>query len=140
MRHLHILLVEDNEGDILLTTEALAEGSYKFEVSIVKDGVEAIDFVEKKGRYIKAKTPDFILLDINLPKKTGHEVLKHIKKCPLGRKIPVIILSTSSFEKDIELSNQNNANYYLTKPLEMEVLEKVLSEIDQFKDIMNITN
>ncbi|MEO6542278.1 MAG: response regulator, partial [Ferruginibacter sp.] len=107
MKAIHILLVEDNEGDIMLTTEALEEGKIANKISIVKDGKHAIDFLNKKGGYENASLPDLVLLDINLPKKNGHEVLQYIKHAEALKQIPVIMLTTSSSEKDILESYKN---------------------------------
>ncbi|MBU7569917.1 MAG: response regulator, partial [Flavobacterium sp.] len=118
MESIVILLIEDNEGDILLTREALGYGSIRKEISIVKDGWEAIQFLEKKGAYKNAIMPDLILLDINLPKLNGHEVLARIKSNPQIQHIPVIMLTTSSSESDILKSYQNHVNCFITKPIE----------------------
>lgn len=132
MHQIHILLVEDNEGDILLTTEALEEGKIVNKISVAKDGKAAIDFLEKKNGYEKATTPDLILLDVNLPKKNGHEVLQYIKNADKLKMIPVIILTTSSSEKDIMLSYKNYANCFITKPVEVDNFLQVISSIENF--------
>ncbi|MEO6253422.1 MAG: response regulator, partial [Ferruginibacter sp.] len=119
MKAIHILLVEDNEGDIMLTTEALEEGKIANKISIVKDGKHAIDFLNKKGDYENETLPDLILLDINLPKKNGHEVLQYIKHDDGLKQIPVIMLTTSSSEKDILESYKNYVNCYITKPVDV---------------------
>lgn len=118
MKSIHILLVEDNEGDILLTIEALKEEQNIFTISVVKDGWEAIQFLNKKGKYINEQKPDVILLDINLPKMNGIEVLKNIKSDKLLFNIPVNILSTSSSPEDIRICISNKANFFSTKPLD----------------------
>src|SRR5690606_17310811 len=107
MKPLHILLVEDNEGDILLTTEALEEGGVSNTLSIARDGQEAIWYLEKKGDFTDSPTPDIILLDINMPRKNGQEVLAFIKQSDHFRHIPVIMLTTSSSERDIMTSYRN---------------------------------
>jgi CheY-like chemotaxis protein len=132
MKSIHILLVEDNEGDILLTTEALQEGRILNTISIVRDGEEAIDFLDKKGKHTLAEHPDLVLLDVNLPRKNGHEVLQYIKKSDQIKHIPVIMLTTSCSEKDISLSNKNKADCYITKPVELESFLKVIKQIENF--------
>lgn len=132
MEAIHILLVEDNEGDILLTTEALEEGKIVNSISVVKDGKEAIDFLEKRDKYVKTKSPDLILLDVNLPKKNGHEVLHYIKASQHLKQIPVIMLTTSSTDTDIILSYQNYANCYITKPIEVDNFLEVVASIKNF--------
>ena len=132
MNQVHILLVEDNEGDILLTTEALEEGKIVNKISVVKDGKAAIDFLEKKNGYEKAALPDLILLDVNLPKKNGHEVLQYIKTSPKFKMIPVIMLTTSSSEKDIVSSYKHYANCFITKPVEVDNFLEVISSIENF--------
>jgi len=125
-------LVEDNEGDILLTTEALTEGKIANKVDVVKDGYEAILYLENKGRYADAATPDLILLDVNLPKLNGHEVLEKIKSKEQLKHLPVIMLSTSSSSEDIMASYKNQVNCYITKPVEAEDFLKVITSIEQF--------
>lgn len=141
MSPIHILLVEDNEGDILLTTEALIEGKIVNTISVVKDGREAINFLEKKDSHINAQTPDLILLDINLPKMNGHEVLKNIKNNEKLKHIPVIMFTTSSSEKDIAESYSNSANCFITKPVEVNEFRKVVASIENFWiSIVHLTN
>jgi len=132
MKPIHILLVEDNEGDILLTTEALSEGKISNFITVIKDGWEAMQFLEKKDKYKKALTPDLILLDVNLPKMNGHEVLKSIKTNDELKHIPVIMLTTSSSEKDVLSSYQNYVNCYITKPVEVSNFLQVVSSIEDF--------
>jgi len=132
MSPINILLVEDNEGDILLTTEALTEGKIANKVDVVKDGYEAILYLENKGRYADAATPDLILLDVNLPKLNGHEVLEKIKSKEQLKHLPVIMLSTSSSSEDIMASYKNQVNCYITKPVEAEDFLKVITSIEQF--------
>lgn len=132
MRSIHILLIEDNEGDILLTKEALQDGKVINEISVVRDGEEALDFLSKTGKYIDAELPDLILLDVNLPRKNGHEVLHYIKTSDHLKFIPVIMLTTSSSDKDIKLSYSNHANCYITKPVEAESFMHVVGEIESF--------
>jgi len=132
MRSIHILLVDDNDGDILLTTEALEEAKIMINLSVVKDGKEAIDFVSRKGKYTGSGLPDLLLLDINLPKKSGHEVLKYIKDDETLKHIPVIMFTTSSSERDINASYNNYANCYITKPIDVDDFLAVISTIENF--------
>jgi len=128
MQSIDILLVEDNEGDILLTTEALQDQKIVNKIQIVKDGMEAVNYLLKKEGFENATTPHLILLDINLPKLSGHEVLKIIRSHIFLRRIPVVMLSTSSSTKDISESNNNDANGYITKPIDVnEFLKKIRS-------------
>ena len=128
----HILLVEDNEGDILLTLEAFEESKFKTELSVAKNGQEALDFLNKKGAFCNARRPDLILLDINIPVYNGHEVLKRIKTDDLLKKIPVIILTTSANQKDIEKAYENHGNSYVKKPLEMQEFLDAILKIEEF--------
>ncbi|MGN6196831.1 MAG: response regulator [Ginsengibacter sp.] len=132
MRPIHILLVEDNEGDILLTKEAFENSNVSNQLSVVKDGQEAIYFLEKKGSYSNAGTPDFLLLDVNLPKRNGFEVLKFVKEDSNLKHIPVIMLSTSSSPKDINQSYSQYANCFITKPGSAEKLFDVISVVENF--------
>ena len=141
MKPVHILLAEDNEGDIMLTLEAFEEGKLLHTVSVVRDGKEAIDYLNKTGRYKDGETPDFVLLDINLPKKNGQEVLRFIKTNDLLKHIPVIVLTTSSSEKDIAQSYNNYANCYITKPVEMnEFINAILKVEDFWINIVKLPN
>lgn len=128
----HILLVEDNEGDILLTKEAFAECNVKTEISVAKNGQEALDFLYKKGTFTDAIKPDLILLDINIPIFNGHEVLKRIKADPELKKIPVIILTTSSSQKDISEAYGNYCNSYIEKPLDISEFLGAILKIEEF--------
>lgn len=130
MKTVDILLVEDNEGDILLTTEALEESKILNTTRIVKDGKSAIDLL-----YNDLKTgtlPDLILLDINLPRVNGHEVLLNIKQHHDLKRIPVIMLTTSTSEKDVNLSYENHANCYITKPVEAGDFMNAITKIEDF--------
>ncbi|MEP7165435.1 MAG: response regulator [Ferruginibacter sp.] len=138
MKSIHILLVEDNEGDIMLTTEALEEGKIANKISIVKDGKHAIDFLSRKGDYENAALPDLVLLDINLPKKNGHEVLQYIKGSDDLKQIPVIMLTTSSSQKDILESYRNYVNCYITKSVDVNDFIKAVAKIEDFW--INIVN
>jgi len=136
---MHLLLVEDNEGDILLTTEALEASKVLNEVSIVRNGKLALDFVFKKNGYEDVKSPDVILMDINLPLKSGIEVLEILKSDESTKHIPIIILTTSSSESDIMKSYNNHANAYIVKPVDVsEFLEAVLSLEDFWLNIVHL--
>ncbi len=132
MNLIHILLVEDNEGDILLTREALIQAKLIDTISVVKDGKEAIKYLEKVAPYNLNKVPDLILLDINLPKMNGHEVLKNIKANEAFKQIPVVMFTTSSAEKDIIKSYKNYANCYITKPVEVDDFLRTVTLIENF--------
>lgn len=132
MEPIHILLVEDNEGDIFLTTEALQESKVINQLSTVRDGWEAMQFLEKKGSYATVRMPDLVLLDVNLPKMNGHEVLIAIKSNESLKHIPVIMLTTSSSEKDIYQSYKNYVNCYITKPIDAGDFLKVVTSIEHF--------
>jgi len=132
MTEIHILLVEDNEGDILLTKEAFEEAKILIKLSVVRDGKEAIDFLDKQGKYTAAEMPDMLLLDVNLPKKNGHEVLQYIKGNDMLKHIPVIMLTTSSSPKDINLSYNNYANCFITKPVDVNEFIGVITSIENF--------
>lgn len=128
----HILFVEDNEGDIILTKEAFEECKIKTELSIAKNGKEALDFLYKRGEFTSVSRPDLILLDINIPIYNGHEVLRQIKVDPNLKKIPVVILTTSSNEKDVHLAYLNHCNSYVEKPLNMEAFISAILKIEEF--------
>ncbi len=130
MKNVHILLVEDNEGDILLTVEALEEGRIANVIEVARDGQEAIDKLEIDLK--NNQLPDLILLDINLPKMNGHEVLERLKDTEGLKHIPVIILSTSSSEMDILKSYKNHANCFITKPVEIDEFVKAIESIEDF--------
>lgn len=132
MKPAHILLVEDNEGDILLTLEAFEECKIKTEISIVKNGQKALDFLYRRNNFEDVKRPDLILLDINIPVFNGHEVLKQIKDDPVLKKIPVIMLTTSSNPKDVSKAYENHSNSYVKKPIDMEDFLKAILKIEEF--------
>ena len=132
MQPIHILLVEDNEGDILLTREAFEDAKIHVQLSVAKDGQQAIDFLNNVSACRHATMPDIMLLDVNIPKKNGHEVLKYIKEQDRYKHIPVIMLTTSSSEKDINLSYQNHVNCYITKPVAVEDFLTVVAAIENF--------
>ena len=130
MKSIHILLIEDNEGDILLTTEALEESKIINQITVIRDGKKAIDYFESLNT--DGHFPDLVLLDINLPKKSGHEVLLFIKTHPDFKQIPVIMLTTSSAEKDILTAYNNHVNCYITKPIEVADFMKAVTKIEDF--------
>ena len=127
-----ILLVEDNPGDHRLTQEALREGKVYNNLSWVKDGVEALDFLKRRGAYANAPRPDIILLDLNLPKKDGRAVLSEIKGDEELRSIPVVVLTTSKAEEDVLRSYDLHANCYVTKPVDLDKFIVVVQSIDRF--------
>ncbi|WP_179020119.1 response regulator [Winogradskyella forsetii] len=132
MKLANILLIEDNEGDILLTREAFEESKVKTVIDVARNGQEALDYLYKRGDFTEVKKPDLILLDINIPIFDGHEVLSKIKSDPKLKKIPVIVLTTSSNEKDIEKAYENHTNSYVRKPLNMEDFLKAILKIEEF--------
>ena len=131
-RPVEILLVEDNPGDERLTREALKEGKVYSNLHWVKDGVEAMEFLRRKGRYQGVPRPDIILLDLNLPKKDGREVLQEIKTDNDLKRIPVVILTTSKAEEDVLKTYNLHANCYVTKPVDLEKFIVVIKSIDAF--------
>ncbi len=131
-KDIHILLVEDNEGDIVLTIEALKEAKILNNIDVVRDGEEALKFLRKDERYGEAITPDIIFLDINLPKIDGTEVLSIIKNDDVLKVIPVIMLTTSDAEKDVMKAYYNHANCYITKPVDIEKFMEVIQTIKSF--------
>jgi len=132
IRPIEILLVEDNPGDVRLTLEALKEGKVLNKLSIVKDGVEAMEFLRRQKKFSKTVRPDLVLLDLNLPRKDGREVLAEIKSDPDLRRIPVVILTTSRSEQDILKSYDQNANCYITKPVDLNQFMEVVQSIENF--------
>jgi CheY-like chemotaxis protein len=129
---IEVLLVEDNPGDVRLTREALKEGKVRNNLSVAPDGVEALAFLRRQGRYADAPRPDVILLDLNLPKKDGREVLEEIKADPALRTIPVVILTTSEAERDIARAYDLHANCYITKPVDLDQFITVVKSIEDF--------
>lgn len=132
LRPIEILLVEDNAADVRLTIEALREGKVQNHLSVARDGEEAMSLLLREGPFVDATPPDLILLDLNLPKKDGREVLAEIKAHPVLRRIPVVVLTTSSAEADILESYSLHANCYITKPVDLEQFVKVVRSIDDF--------
>jgi two-component system, chemotaxis family, response regulator Rcp1 len=131
-RRIELLLVEDNPGDVRLTVEALKDGKIGNTLHVVGDGIEAIDFLRKQGKYTEARRPDLILLDLNLPRKDGREVLAEIKADEHLRSIPVVVLTTSQAEEDILKVYNCNANCYIAKPVDFEQFIKVIRSIEDF--------
>jgi len=131
-RPVNILLVEDNLGDIRLTQEAFKEGKYPSQLHPVTDGAEALKYLKKQSPYESVDTPDLILLDLNLPKIDGHEVLNQIKSDIELKKIPVIMLTTSSTEEDILKSYNLNVNCYIVKPVEFDRFSEIVQRIEDF--------
>jgi two-component system, chemotaxis family, response regulator Rcp1 len=131
-RPVDILLVEDNEGDVRLTMEALREGKVRNKLTVAKDGVEALAMLRNEGKYASAPRPDLILLDLNLPRKDGREVLAEIKADPSLKVIPVVVLTTSKAEEDIVKTYELYANCYIAKPVDLEQFIKVVRSIDDF--------
>jgi two-component system, chemotaxis family, response regulator Rcp1 len=131
-RSIEILLIEDNPGDADLTREALLEAKVHNRLHVVDDGAKALDFLFKRGAYADAPRPDIILLDLNLPKKDGRQVLAEVKAEPRLADIPVVILTTSQAEEDIIRSYQLHANCYITKPVDFKQFLKVVKSIEEF--------
>jgi len=130
-RPMEILLVEDNPGDVRFTSEVLKEAQVRNNLSVAKDGVEAIAFLRREGQFLDAPRPDLILLDLNLPKKNGLEMLNEIKSADDLKAIPVVILTTSEAEPDINKSFDLSANCYITKPIDVERLTMVMNSIKE---------
>lgn len=130
MEPVHILLIEDNEGDILLTVEALQESKIINTISVIKDGEKAIHFFDTLSA--KDRQPDLVLLDVNLPKRSGHEVLHYLKTSEQYKHIPIIMLTTSSSEKDILSSYQAYVNCYVTKPIDATDFIAAICKIEDF--------
>jgi len=131
-RPIKILLVEDNPGDIRLTQEALREGRIANELTIIKDGQSALDYLYRRGEYANAERPDFILLDLNLPRKNGNEVLRELKSDPDLHRIPVVILTSSEIDKDVINAYDHCANCYVVKPVGLDGFMKTVSQISDF--------
>lgn len=129
---IQILLVEDNPGDVRLTREVLKEGRISNTLNVVGDGVEAMAFLRHEGAYADAKQQDLVLLDLNVPKKDGHEVLAEMKADPVLRRIPVIVLTSSAAELDILAAYNLHANCYITKPVDLDQFVTVVRSIEDF--------
>lgn len=132
MKLVHVLLVEDNEGDIVLTLEAFEESKIKTKISVVKNGKDALDFLNLRGEYSSVERPDLILLDLNIPIISGMEVLREIKQDTALKTIPVIVLTTSSNPKEIKSAYEYYTNSFVTKPLDMTEFLKTIISIEEF--------
>ncbi len=131
-RPIEILMVEDNPGDVLLTREAMKAAKLGNRLTVVGDGVEAMAYLRGEGRFAESIRPDLILLDLNLPRMDGREVLAELKTDPALKSIPVVVLTTSNAEQDVERAYNLHANCYITKPVDFEQFMKVVQQIDDF--------
>jgi len=131
-RAAEVLLVEDSPGDVRLTREALKEGKVRNNLSVVSDGVEAMEFLRREGKYADAPRPDIVLLDLNMPRKDGREVLAEMKSDENLKRIPVVILTTSEAEQDILRTYDLHANCYLTKPVDLEQFISIVKSVEDF--------
>ncbi|HYS32435.1 MAG TPA: response regulator [Streptosporangiaceae bacterium] len=129
---IEILLVEDDPGDVLITREAFAENKVRNHLSVVSDGEAAMEFLRREGQFADVPRPDLVLLDLNLPRKAGHEVLAEIKSDADLQRIPVVVLTTSDAEEDILRSYDLHANAYVTKPVDFDCFLTVVKQIDEF--------
>jgi CheY-like chemotaxis protein len=127
-----VLLVEDDPGDVRLIREAFADNKVANHLSVVSDGVEALHFLRKEGDFADARSPDLILLDLNLPRKDGREVLAEVKADATLRRIPIVVLTTSKAEEDVLRSYDLHANAYVTKPVDYDSFMSVVHQIDHF--------
>jgi len=132
VRHIEILLVEDNSEEAEWTMEALSDGRVRNRIHWVENGVDAIDFLRREGRHAAAPRPDLILLDWHLPRKNGAEVLKEIKEHPDWKRIPVVIMTASSDEKDVLIAYDRHANCFITKPVDMDTFLEAVHSIEDF--------
>lgn len=138
-RLVEILLVEDNPDDVDLTIEAFRESQSPSRLHVVEDGVEALEFLRRRGAHADAPRPDLILLDLNLPRKSGYEVLAEVKTDPTLREIPVVVLTTSAAEADVNRSYALAANCYITKPVDLDAFFGVVRVVDRFwRDIATL--
>jgi chemotaxis family two-component system response regulator Rcp1 len=129
---LAVLLVEDDPGDVMIAQEALKASRLTSTLTVVPDGVEAIKYLRRENGYVDAPRPDLILLDLNLPRKSGHEVLAEVKADPALRKIPVVVLTTSGAAEDVVRSYDLHANVFVTKPVDFDHFTEVIKQIDDF--------
>lgn len=138
MKKIKVLLIEDNPGDVLLATEALQDSKFLIQLEVAKNGKEGTDYLFSKGEFENTSKPDLVLLDINLPLKSGHEVLKEVKQNDLTRNIPVVMLTTSSGQADILKSYQEQASCYLVKPTEVDQFPEFIKVFDRFCDTLDL--
>jgi two-component system, chemotaxis family, response regulator Rcp1 len=131
-RPLAVLLVEDDPGDVLIAREAFAAGRLSTQLNVVSDGAQAIEYLRRTGEYADVPRPDLILLDLNLPKVSGHEVLAEVKADPELRRIPVVVLTTSKAVEDVARSYDLHASVYVTKPVDFDAFTQVVKQIDDF--------
>lgn len=131
-RAIKVLLVEDDPGDVVIAREALKAAGLTTKLDVVSDGDEALEFLRAEGRYSKARRPDLVLLDLNLPGRSGLEVLAEVKADPDLRRIPVVVLTTSGSAEDIARSYDLHANVYVAKPVDFDEFARVVQQIDQF--------
>jgi two-component system, chemotaxis family, response regulator Rcp1 len=129
---IEVLLIEDNAGDVRLAREAFIDVNARINLHVASDGAEAMAFLNRAGKHVSVPRPDLILLDLNLPKKDGREVLQEIKESPLLGSIPVVVLTTSASEADVLRSYRLHANCYITKPVDLDGFLKVVRSIDNF--------
>ena len=127
-----VLLVEDNEDDVELTLEALADSKVRMDIHVVRNGIEAMAFLRQEGEYGAKPRPDLVLLDLNLPIKSGHEVLKDIRSDPQLTELPVVVLTTSHYEADIQNAYRLHANCYITKPVDFVQFANIVRQIEGF--------
>ena len=132
LKPIEILMVEDNPGDVRLTREAMKSGKMRNQLHVVSDGVAALDFVYRRPPYEDKPRPDLILLDLNLPKKDGREVLAALKSDPLLKVIPVVVLTTSQAEEDVLRAYHLNANSFVTKPVDLHQFNRIVQSIEEF--------
>ncbi|MEN8820074.1 MAG: response regulator [Abyssibacter sp.] len=132
MAQAQILLVEDNPADVRLTQEILSETALDFDLTVARDGEQAMGMLRREGAYADTPVPDLVLLDLNLPRKDGREVLAEVKKDPVLRSIPVLVLSTSKAENDIRTCYDLHANCYLTKPVDLNQFADMVQTLERF--------
>ncbi|MFL0683487.1 MAG: response regulator [Algoriphagus aquaeductus] len=138
MKRIKVLLIEDNPGDVLLTSEALSESKFLVDLEVVNNGREGVDYLFSRGEFIDKTKPDVVLLDINLPLKSGHEVLMEVKDNSITKDIPIIMLTTSSVQDDILKSYQEQASCYIVKPVEVEQFDDFIKVFDRFCDTIDV--
>ncbi|HEX9065890.1 MAG TPA: response regulator [Streptosporangiaceae bacterium] len=129
---IQVLLIEDDPGDVVITRDAFAENKVRNHLSVVSDGDSAMAFLRRTGSFASAPRPDLILLDLNLPRKSGHEILAEIKADPDLRQIPVVVLTTSDAEEDVMRSYDLHANAFVSKPIDFDAFVRAVRQIDEF--------